>query len=344
MVPPQAGGGLLCIPRDDLRAVARERLTIHSIPMFEYYGLPVQLDEDDPDNWVYWGVVGPRSVIETAAAELAATLDAVYGRSVRPRMPVTPVKHGLAMLSYSEDLLSTLEELDRASKSPEGGVSDGMFECRTLYEWLRRASKDSTIAHIHAFCRRDNSSGNASVWQKGDVIWRPWKGERSVAVVEYALRFLTDQDRVVPSPSDTTTFSSESNVVETASNGRVLEFIVRGAMSHDSWNSVDLTRRAARELNDEIARSGARAVVVNLLAFDYSFGNEIGELLLAPYMTLARSGGGRMAIVAAGQTAASLDSLLTAGHLDSLLGRTCPDMASALAHMTEIPPFTQERS
>lgn len=109
------------------------------------------------------------------------------------------------------------------------------------------------------------------------------------------------------------------------------------------WDSAELTRRVAKELQDEIARSRTRAVIVNLLGFDYSFGNEIGELLIAPYVILARSGGGKIAILASGQTAASLDNLLTAGHLDSMLGRTCPDLASALAQMKQIPPYNQER-
>lgn len=136
------------------------------------------------------------------------------------------------MISYSEDLLSTLQDLDRTLNVAAGGVSDGLFECRTLYEWLRKASKDSTLVHIHAFSHGDTFSSNASVWKNGDVIWGPWSGKSFFDVIDYALRFLTDETRAVPATPDRTTFSSESNVLETVAHGRVLEFIVRGAISH----------------------------------------------------------------------------------------------------------------
>jgi anti-anti-sigma factor len=133
----------------------------------------------------------------------------------------------------------------------------------------------------------------------------------------------------------TATFSSESRLHETAAHGRVLEFVLTGAIPHARPDSAGLARRAGDELKNEIARHQPRAVVVNLLDFDPSFGNEIGTLFLTTYMALAHSGGGEMAILAAGQTAIELDNFLKAGHLDSMYGTTHRDLGSALAKMTK---------
>ena len=52
------------------------------------HGLPITRDEDEPDDWVCWGAVGPKSVIKAAAAELDAKLDALL--STRSGIPVEP--------------------------------------------------------------------------------------------------------------------------------------------------------------------------------------------------------------------------------------------------------------
>jgi anti-anti-sigma factor len=134
-----------------------------------------------------------------------------------------------------------------------------------------------------------------------------------------------------------TTFSSESRIHETAAHGRVLEFVLTGAIPDERPDSAELARRAGDELKQEIARCQPRAVVVNLLDFDPSFGHDIVTLLLAPHMALAHSGGGEMAILATGQTATELDNFLKTGRLDSIFGTTHRDLASALAKMTNIP-------
>ena len=138
-----------------------------------------------------------------------------------------------------------------------------------------------------------------------------------------------------------TTFSSASRLHDDAEHECVLEFVLTGAIPPGSAESAELARRAGNEMEKEIARYQARAVVINLLDFGASFGNEIVALLFAPYFALARSGGGEMAIVAAGQAATNLDNLLKTNRLDALYGTTKPDLASALANMTKTLPVSK---
>ncbi len=135
---------------------------------------------------------------------------------------------------------------------------------------------------------------------------------------------------------DGTRVRIEAKIHETAEHGRVLEFVITGAHQHDHPQCAELIRSAAKELENEIVCQRAKAIIINLLGFDYSFGDEIGVLFLHPYMVLARTGGGKIAVVASGHTAACLDSLFKHGHLDLMFGATRQDLASALEKMTEI--------
>jgi GGDEF domain-containing protein len=118
----------------------------------------------------------------------------------------------------------------------------------------------------------------------------------------------------------------------------VLEFVLTGVIQHGHPQSAELVRRVAKQLKNEIACQQAKAVTINLLDFDEcSVGDEIVGLFMTLYSVLARFGGGKIAIVAAGRTATSLDSILKGCRLDLLLGTTRQDLASALAQMTDIP-------
>ena len=131
-------------------------------------------------------------------------------------------------------------------------------------------------------------------------------------------------------------FTTETRLHETAGHGRVLEVVLVGALEHEMPESSQLVQLAGAAAADEIGRLRPAAVVVNLIEFDYSFGNELGALFLTPYRKLSDAGGGGFAIVATGQTAASVDSLIKSGHLESLFGSPHPDMVAALANLTEV--------
>lgn len=134
----------------------------------------------------------------------------------------------------------------------------------------------------------------------------------------------------------TARFNSDSRTHDGTPHGRVLELIVSGGVSHELPEAAALMRSIGADMSDEVQRRQAKVVVLNLREFEHSFGNEIIGILLPPYMALAALGGGKIAVVAEGETAAGLSSLLSAGHLEPLFGAVHPDLQSALADLTEV--------
>ena len=298
--------------------------------------LPIQWDEEHPGDWVCWGAIGPKVAIQAASAKLAASLDTLGTApcSRPPRLLPVRLQAGLEMICYSNELFSCLGELDRKARSREGSA----FE-----RWLREASSDSTIVDVRAYsCGESYWGDTATIWRKGKIIWRG----SCVGAVDRALDFLLDpkveaemlhESAALQEAAQHTKFRHEYRILEAGEHGRVLEFVLTGAIPHQHPRSPKLYQHLSRQFEEAVARERPAAVILNLLGFHYSFGNEIGTILLAPYTSLARSGGGKIAIVATGQTAASLDGLLKSGHLHPLFGRIHPDTQAALSHMTSVP-------
>src|SRR5438874_5669361 len=124
---------------------------------------------------------------------------------------------------------------------------------------------------------------------------------------------------------------------ETAAHGRVLEFVLTGQIPHERRDSAELYRQIGIDIRNALAQNQANALVLNLLDFDYSFGNEIGTILLGPYIALARSGGGKIAFIAVGRTASSLTSLAIAGLNKVFELKMHPNLETALNDMTAVP-------
>jgi hypothetical protein len=125
--------------------------------------------------------------------------------------------------------------------------------------------------------------------------------------------------------------------------GRVLEVVVVG--QHFGG--------CACEMNDYI--TGAiiahtpEVLIINLLGFQYEFGDDVGGVLVSACSALHRMGGpGVCRVVAQGATAASLGTLLDLGKILPLFGgRLYGDVESALSSCTQggqppVSPFSRD--
>lgn len=293
------------------------------------HSLPIQWDEEHPDDWVCWGVVGPSATVRAAALGLDARLRELSSRP--PTLALVSLEQGLEMICYSEELFSFLRQLDEETHYPESPF---------LQAWLAEASVDSTLVDIHAYSHGESYWGEAAkLWRNGKMIWQ----SSSVGVIDKALDSFRDSEIEAELRADdgaqTQAASYACEVWNASEHGRVLAFVLQGAIPHDDSKSATLYQSLSHALRDAIAQDHPGTVILDLRGFQYSLGNEIAAILLTPFVALAASGGGKMAIVATGPTAANLNTLLRSGNLDRVLGTVHPDRGAALSHLTRVPPL-----
>jgi hypothetical protein len=104
----------------------------------------------------------------------------------------------------------------------------------------------------------------------------------------------------------------EFKVLEDLPAGEIVEFIFKG--KHESTHG----REMGKYICDTLVSRAVAAIVVNLLDYEYRFGNDIGQLCVACFdqtRKVQRSG----RIVATGKTHKSLHSLLEVTNLLNLL-------------------------
>ena len=126
-------------------------------------------------------------------------------------------------------------------------------------------------------------------------------------------------------------FSSRSKVHENPTYGRVLEVAFAGSSEGEQHPFP-----AGKILQEEVAKHLPEHLVINLLEFDYRFGDALPGALVAGLVAAHKLGPGRkVRILAAGQTSANLDKVLTEFKTANLFGgQTYSDMDTALAHVS----------